>query len=1128
MVQIAVAPLEVEIDGSSKVPAYACVFNTRGFFNDELDYIPPGNPERMAGGWYRRVEVTNSGGITTVPAFTGANALDWTYQSASGNNKSEYILGLYTASGGLIRILFTGIQVPDSLSPTTWSTLHTFSIDAEPQPMRRDYFDKYEILELLSNLDQFQLGDKNEIEVVTPTNWEVIQPNLVIMKDDTVYRHSSSFASLAAIATAAAADPSNIWVVTLDETETAVNGSHPPNLFLDFSKGFGLSIAAGQAININTPLNTPGYRMFQGLGRVNIQRSAGLRSIPGILWCDDGIASPATISQAQWQGMIASSENNYGCLLQLPQGEYNYTYEPQVTNATIEGCGSTPNIEGTLLVPQTAGQAAFRVMPAARSCRFDKMVIELGLGSTRSGFEVRAAFGVDASIHGLHIGRQLVVNNGKYGVYCNDTSGAKSYLFNEVVIEKGAHFINQSDACFYGNSVNTSYTINCEGFTPSSNGQAWAVDLPSCGKTEITGNANGTYAGNTDPYTAGTEVATFTPGDVAGSVITKAGHGFFTGDPLYVNSSGALMTGFTLDVLYYARERSVTTFSIHPTLADAEADTNAISPTGGSGTQTAWFGHETERFVVVPGDIDTGTNRITATAHGLTTGDSVRVEPNTGGTLPTASNFDFSDKAKCWVQVIDANTIKLHLNGNGASADGDTIDITATGSGWFKFYSTRPNAAVASQRPAGFVRLGGNYSANVKIHDVQDEGIPVFLKITDDAIFGAENYAPTVTCDSVFTQGQTYIEANVKVNFIGGEILADSVHDKYTKSPRIRFMGTGFYTYGVGGPVLNRSGLEVEPPYRFDDFQGGGVVSFGDLDGDGTIIARYGNDVDLGGYEVQTNANIGRITRKLQRLGSGLLTGWWKWLSSQWDSTPSEVGNYLQGGLAYDGLLLNGQTPVGVTTPPGSISMDLSRGNHFIATLNANCTLDFTNGRTGFQHLVVLRMVTSGTTSYALTAGTNVTLVNTFNSGTTSGVYQTLFFLYDGSLGTPKLIEIGRNPTDMPSGYTVVSGTTVSLAAFDKLLLTNTGLVTCTLPATMVVGEPIELAAVGGIRVAQRAGQYIVWDLGADVVGTNRTTTGVGGYIEAGTDERPSVKIVCVEADIGFMVTDAKGDWDLV
>lgn len=66
---------------------------------------------------------------------------------------------------------------------------------------------------------------------------------------------------------------------------------------------------------------------------------------------------------------------------------------------------------------------------------------------------------------------------------------------------------------------------------------------------------------------------------------------------------------------------------------------------------------------------------ITATAHGLTTGQRVTV--SSSGTLPTG----LSSTANYYARALTVDTMSLHYTSAGASAATDRVDLTAVGSG---------------------------------------------------------------------------------------------------------------------------------------------------------------------------------------------------------------------------------------------------------------------------------------------------------------------------------------------------------------------------------------------------------------------------------------------------------------
>jgi hypothetical protein len=237
--QVEVAAVDVIRSSSSVgVPAYACVFAKRTSFNDNGDLIAAGDPSKMTGGYYRRVAVTNAGNVTTIPAFTGANKLDVTYDSATGRNENEYVLGLYTSTGRQVQLLFDNVTVPDTPASTSWEELVLFT-NATSQPMKRDYYDKYEINRLLDLVDP----DTNWGEILGDIN---DQTDLITMLSGILGGYTkqlTDYADLAAAVTAIGATPTVLAINKNTTVSTAI--TIPATLLL---------------------LQVPGYLITKGVG----------------------------------------------------------------------------------------------------------------------------------------------------------------------------------------------------------------------------------------------------------------------------------------------------------------------------------------------------------------------------------------------------------------------------------------------------------------------------------------------------------------------------------------------------------------------------------------------------------------------------------------------------------------------------------------------------------------------------------------------------------------------------------------------------------------------------------------------------------------------------------------------
>lgn len=98
--------------------------------------------------------------------------------------------------------------------------------------------------------------------------------------------------------------------------------------------------------------------------------------------------------------------------------------------------------------------------------------------------------------------------------------------------------------------------------------------------------------------------------------------------------------------------------------------------------------------------------------------------------------------------------------------------------------------------------------------------------------------------------------------------------------------------------------------------------------------------------------------------------------------------------------------------------------------------------------------------------------------------------------------------------WTVVSGTTQTLAASNGYFSNNAGVVTFTLPVSASVGDVFRVAGLGagGWAIAQNASQLI--HLGSSV-----TTTGTGGSL-ASTNAFDAIEFVCAVANTTFVVVN--------
>jgi hypothetical protein len=87
---------------------------------------------------------------------------------------------------------------------------------------------------------------------------------------------------------------------------------------------------------------------------------------------------------------------------------------------------------------------------------------------------------------------------------------------------------------------------------------------------------------------------------------------------------------------------------------------------------------------------DLGLNTLTATAHGFESGDGPYLLTNSGGALPAGTDTT----TKYWLNVVDANTLRLYTSEQAAldGAAAGLVDITGNGTGTHSIGSTIGNA----------------------------------------------------------------------------------------------------------------------------------------------------------------------------------------------------------------------------------------------------------------------------------------------------------------------------------------------------------------------------------------------------------------------------------------------------
>lgn len=178
----------------------------------------------------------------------------------------------------------------------------------------------------------------------------------------------------------------------------------------------------------------------------------------------------------------------------------------------------------------------------------------------------------------------------------------------------------------------------------------------------------------------------------------------------------------------------------------------------------------------------------------------------------------------------------------------------------------------------------------------------------------------------------------------------------------------------------------------------------------------------------------------------------------------------------------------------GTIPLAVSSGGTGLATLT--------------NHALQLGAGTSTPTQLVLAAG-QIAIGTTASDPAAASLTPGSGISISSVTGSITISATGGNP------WTVVSGTSVSLAVNTNYILNNAGLVTATLPATFAVGDIIRIQGqgAGGWLIAQNSGQVI--NLGA-----SPTTSGATGSL-ASTNRYDSIELLAITANTTLVVFGA-------
>lgn len=127
----------------------------------------------------------------------------------------------------------------------------------------------------------------------------------------------------------------------------------------------------------------------------------------------------------------------------------------------------------------------------------------------------------------------------------------------------------------------------------------------------------------------------------------------------------------------------------------------------------------------------------------------------------------------------------------------------------------------------------------------------------------------------------------------------------------------------------------------------------------------------------------------------------------------------------------------------------------------------------------------------------------------------------DTSISTQQSIKAYVDNSASTGGWTVAeeTGTTRNLAVNEMVVCNNASPVTCSIPATVAVGQRFALLGkgVGGFVLDHQTGQTVHFDSASTTTGTGSITTTSSQY--------SCLEVVCITANTDFVVRNSVGSF---
>lgn len=436
MAKITISGLEVLFNATgNQIPVYARVYASQTFTNDDGQVVIGGSIDSPD--FVKEVAVSYAAGVATIASFAGANAIDSTTFGIAGGVLATYVLGLYSAKGKRLAIVYAGLIVPSVPTTTTWTDINLYT-NAQHEPYRNAYYTADQINALLNGLD---LAPKATDVIYGKSRLSFLQSSLtdpIAVGDNdpiiratrkTVYLETYGFTqanfntALAAIGSVTQTELKITSQVSITADTTV-----PANVLISLEGNGSFTVATSRTLTIGSIVPPAKYQVFFGTGST-VFASNATGGVFHLEWWA-GVSNAGDCSHAFAQAK-ASATNNLGGILKIGAGTWRVTNFDFGNDTIIEGVGNdTAGVGATVLtVPSlTINSSVLKISGAFRNRVVRNLC--LSVGSTTSNHCLWMTGSVpDSGINAFfeNVTFQGSGTNSTSQVYIADADGAHSW-----------------------------------------------------------------------------------------------------------------------------------------------------------------------------------------------------------------------------------------------------------------------------------------------------------------------------------------------------------------------------------------------------------------------------------------------------------------------------------------------------------------------------------------------------------------------------------------------------------------------------------------------------------------------------------------------------------------------------